>query len=48
MTCSLQILSRCMFDMYIDMYIAHVYYFFISCCGCCCLIYKMYYEYAND
>jgi hypothetical protein len=28
MTCLLQILLRCMFDMYIDMYIAHVYYVF--------------------
>jgi hypothetical protein len=28
MTCLLQILLRCMFDIYIDMYIAHVYYVF--------------------
>jgi hypothetical protein len=28
MTCLLQILLRCMFDMYIHMYIAHVYYVF--------------------
>jgi hypothetical protein len=28
MTCLLKILLRCIFDVYIDMYITHVYYVF--------------------